>query len=250
MNKKYKLAVKIIVVVIAITIAKLLITSYTDLTISLSPLFISMVGGTIFLMGFLLAGVVSDYKESEKIPGEIASSIENVYEESKYVKSLNGKFNLEKMKKSLVQIVDDLKNDIGSSKLKKKSVNTVSKISDSLLEMEKLKIPAAYITRIKTDRDGIKKNILRVYHIKETSFVPAAYAILEILAAGIILILLFIKIEPFLESVLIPGLITFFLLYMIALIKDMDDPYDVKESYVAVDLFLLDDVKNKIEKGN
>ena len=240
MNKKYKLAVKIIVAVIAITIAKLLITSYTDLTISLSPLFISVVGGTIFLMGFVLAGVVADYKESERIPGEIASSIENVYEESKYVKSLNKKFYLEKMKKSLVQIVDDLKNDIGSSKLKKKSVNTVSRISESLLEMEKLKIPAAYITQIK----------LNIYHIKETSFVPAAYAILEILAAGIILMLLFIKIEPFLESVLIPGLITFFLLYMIALIKDMDDPYDVKESYVAVDLFLLDDVKKKIEKGD
>ena len=62
MNKKYKLAVKIIIAVVAITIAKLMITSYKDLTISLSPLFITMVGGTIFLMGFVLSAVVTDYK--------------------------------------------------------------------------------------------------------------------------------------------------------------------------------------------
>ena len=43
--------------------------------ISINPLFSALVASTVFLLGFLLNGVLSDFKESEKLPGEIASSL-------------------------------------------------------------------------------------------------------------------------------------------------------------------------------
>ena len=39
----------------------------------------AMVGGTIFLTSFILSGTLSDFKEGERFPSEIASSLENVY---------------------------------------------------------------------------------------------------------------------------------------------------------------------------
>jgi len=33
-------------------------------------------------MGFLLTGVLTDYKESERLPGELAASIESITEEN------------------------------------------------------------------------------------------------------------------------------------------------------------------------
>lgn len=35
----------------------------------------SLVAATVFLLGFLLNGVLSDYKESEKLPGELSTSL-------------------------------------------------------------------------------------------------------------------------------------------------------------------------------
>jgi hypothetical protein len=43
--------------------------------LELSPLLSSLVAATVFLLGFLLKGVLSDYKESEKLPGELSTSL-------------------------------------------------------------------------------------------------------------------------------------------------------------------------------
>ena len=43
--------------------------------LELSPLLSSLVAATVFLLGFLLNGVLSDYKESEKLPGELSTSL-------------------------------------------------------------------------------------------------------------------------------------------------------------------------------
>lgn len=43
--------------------------------LEVSPLFSSLVAATVFLLGFLLNGVLSDYKESEKLPGELSTSL-------------------------------------------------------------------------------------------------------------------------------------------------------------------------------
>ena len=44
----------------------------------LNALFTSLVAGTIFLIGFLISGVLSDYKESEKLPSELSASIKTL----------------------------------------------------------------------------------------------------------------------------------------------------------------------------
>ena len=50
--------------------------------ISLNPLFSGTVAANVFLMVFLLTGVLGDYKESERLPGELATSIESIAEEA------------------------------------------------------------------------------------------------------------------------------------------------------------------------
>src|SRR5688572_27975591 len=50
--------------------------------ISLNPLFNSVVAANVFLLGFLLSGTLTDYKESEKLPGDLAASIETIADEA------------------------------------------------------------------------------------------------------------------------------------------------------------------------
>ena len=62
--------------------------------------------------------------------------------------------------------------------------------------------------------------------------------------------LLLIKIEPFYESLFFLGFVIFLILYMILLIKDLDNPFDYSdkgESPGEVALFPIHEVKTRLE---
>ncbi len=48
----------------------------------LNALFTSLVAGTIFLIGFLISGVLTDYKESEKLPSELAATLKSLFDDT------------------------------------------------------------------------------------------------------------------------------------------------------------------------
>ena len=50
-------------------------------TVELNPLHTGLVAGNIFLIGFLLSGTLTDYKESERMPGEFAARAETIADE-------------------------------------------------------------------------------------------------------------------------------------------------------------------------
>jgi uncharacterized membrane protein (DUF485 family) len=81
-HKKYPLVLRVALIVGAVIFFKLIAHWLGWEIISLNPLFSGIVAANVFLMGFLLTGVLSDYKESEKLPGELAASIESITEET------------------------------------------------------------------------------------------------------------------------------------------------------------------------
>ena len=49
--------------------------------IRVDPLISALISGVIFTMAILLTGVMTDFKESEKIPGELAASIKALHKD-------------------------------------------------------------------------------------------------------------------------------------------------------------------------
>jgi len=81
-HRKYRLALKVTLIVGVVILLKLIAYWFGWEVISLNPLFSGIVAANVFLMGFLLTGVLTDYKESERLPGELAASIESIAEEA------------------------------------------------------------------------------------------------------------------------------------------------------------------------
>ena len=67
---------------ILIAVLKLLSHKFGFEVMELNALFTSLVAGTIFLIGFLISGVLSDYKESEKIPSELAAALKTILDDT------------------------------------------------------------------------------------------------------------------------------------------------------------------------
>jgi hypothetical protein len=63
----------------------------------------------------------------------------------------------------------------------------------------------------------------------------------------VILILFFVKLDPFYEGLVIFTVLTSLLISLLLLIKDMDDPFEIgKKSYADVDLTLLSDLEKEL----
>ena len=70
----------------------------------------------------------------------------------------------------------------------------------------------------------------------ETSFIPAAYRIADIATGGALLALLFAETTPHYEGLLLFVIVSFILLSIVFLIKDIDNPF---EGYASVDTHVL-----------
>jgi hypothetical protein len=78
---------------------------------------------------------------------------------------------------------------------------------------------------MKQEQNTIRRIITRIDTIRDTSFVSAGYTIAEIATALLFIGLLLTDIEPFYEAVFYVIAIGFFMAYLIALIRDLDNPF-------------------------
>jgi hypothetical protein len=80
----------------------------------------------------------------------------------------------------------------------------------------------------------------RIEVIIRTEFIPAAYALAEVATGSVILLLLFLDMDPYLVGVLIFAIITSMLIGLVLLIRDMDNPFETgSNTYADVDLETL-----------
>jgi hypothetical protein len=221
---RWKVAVKVMPVVAALALIKLIIhLTHTDF-IELTTLLGSVVAATIFLLAFLLAGTLADYKESERLPGELASSIEALSDECYITMKNKGG----KATEDAVLYVADFASAVHRWFFREERTHAImdrlTGMNDIFLEFEPL-TQANFIVRMKQEQSTIRKIITRIDTIRDTSFVSAGYTIAELATGLLFLGLLLTDIEPFWEALFYVVAIGFFMTYLIALIRDLDNPF-------------------------
>jgi hypothetical protein len=224
--QKWSIALKITPIVLLIAATKFIAHQFSFEVMDLNALFTSLVAGTIFLIGFLSSGVLSDYKESEKIPTELTASLKTLLDDTLTIyKSKESQTALDfiEFQKNFVESMLDwfYKTESTSSILIK-----ISSMNTFFAKLDNEGLQAAYIIKMKNEQNAIRKMIMRIDTIRETDFVSTAYAIVEIMGGLISIGLIIIKIEPFYVSLFFTVIVTFLIYYMVFLIKDLDNPFD------------------------
>jgi hypothetical protein len=224
--QKWSIAIRITPLIVLIAVLKIVSHNFGWEVLELNALFTSLVAGTIFLIGFLISGVLSDYKESEKLPSELSASMKSLFDDTytiyKTKNTLTALEFIEYQKSFCNALVDWFYK-------KEKTEVILKKISDMnhfFIELDKEGIQAGYIIKMKNEQNNLRKMILRIDTIRDTDFVGSAYTILEAMGFLIGFCLLIIKIEPFYASLFFTLVVTFLISYMFLLIKDLDNPFD------------------------
>jgi hypothetical protein len=248
--KKWHIFIKIIPFLAVIIGIKLIVHKFGFEIISLNALFTSIVAATTFLIGFLITGVISDYKESEKIPGEMASSLETLHDEARIIAINKKAKEADDFIKYNSSFVDSLLSWFYKKEKTKVLLEKISRMNEFFAKLESF-AQANFISRMKQEQSNIRKLVIRVHTIRETSFVQSAYAIVEVLTFFLVIGLILLKLEPFYEAMFFVTIVSFLTLYMLFLIRDLDNPFeyaDFGDSGTEVSLKPLYDLQDRLKQ--
>jgi predicted membrane chloride channel (bestrophin family) len=229
---------------VATVIALKLVAHWLDWeVISLNPLFSGIVAANVFLMGFLLSGVLADYKESERLPGELAASIETMADEAATLYECKNVDVARRLLKSLLILSSSIKDWFHKKEQTRRVMAMLGKLNHFFIDLEG-STQANFIVRLKQEQHNIRRTLIRIHTVRETSFIPSGYLIAQattmLLMGGLVLS----KIDPFYESLFFVGVIAFLLRFLGLLIRDLDNPFGYYEGNSVEDVSLkpLDDV--------
>ena len=228
--QKWSIAFRIMPTVLMVILLKFLAHHYKFEVMELNALFTSLVAATIFLIGFLISGVLSDYKESEKIPSELTSTLKTMFDDT------CGIYQMKKSETAL-QFIEFQKTFVDSifywfyKKERTHSIlQKITLMTNYFVKLDNEGLQVNYIIKLKNEQHNLRKMILRIDTIRDTEFAKSAYAIVEAMGFFIAIGLIIMKIEPFYASLFFTVLVTFLIFYMFLLIKDLDNPFDYSEN--------------------
>jgi predicted membrane chloride channel (bestrophin family) len=242
-RKRFRLFARVLVVVAVIIALKLAAHWIGWEVISLNPLFSGIIAANVFLMGFLLSGVLTDYKESERLPGELACSIEAIADEARTIHRTKQAPVARKCFEHLLDLTGSIKEWFHRRHRTKEIMAKIDGLDEFFVAFE-AHIQANFIVRLKQEQSNIRRMLVRTHTIRETSFISSGYVVAETTTLLLIAGLILSKIDPFYESLFFVGVISFLMVFLNLLIRDLDNPFGYSEGDSVEDVSLkpLDDL--------
>jgi hypothetical protein len=246
---KYRLILKALGITLALLVFRLVFDYLKFDILPVTNLISAFISGAIFTIAIIYSGTLIDYKESEKIPGEIATSLRTFYSDLDLVRVPDKALvhGMQVKAAALLRCINaNFRNNAWNLEEMDKVIDTINADISKLVD---LNVPPNFVIKLKTEMTTIDRISHRIKTIADTSFIPAAYAIAELAAAGVIILLFFVKLDPYYEGIVIFTVLCMLLTALLMLIKDMDNPFEVgKNTYADVDLFLLWDLEKKLDE--
>lgn len=215
--------------------------------------------GAFFVLAMMLAGTMTDFKEGEKIPGEIAANLEAIQDwmtlglrapRSGSSDLAKEPFNKQYLRETLQSVTNSIIAWINSSEKDSKAI---------FPELRKFNEVAYYFAERGADKEAVKgiqentnvmrKQITRAYSISRNIFVAPAYMLLKAILVVISVLLLITKFKTPAAEILITSGLSFVFFYMYYLILGLDDPFDIGSGDTEVDLRPIERFKARMENG-
>ena len=204
----------------------------------------------VFLIGFLLAGTMADYKEAERLPAEIATTLETLEEIFVLASTSRPALSLPALRREVHMLTEAILDWMYRRRSTAMVFAALTHFNDSICMLER-EGAGPYASRAVPQLLALRRNVSRIDVIVRTGFLPAAYALLEVLAAMIILVVLVARFNNTMSEILLVTVVSLINVYMLRLIRDIDNPFDYGEDgtqrgSAEVSLFPLQEYRERL----
>jgi hypothetical protein len=239
-KKKWGIMGKALILMLILLGVRIVIDLFGYDTIPISPVVGAFITGAIFTIAIIFTGTFTDFKESEKVGGDLAAALKALYNDSR-VLPLADETPARVFRVHLRDLHRTLSTGLRENKFTLEVVNREMNIlNNDIRTFSYLNVAPPLIAKLRNELGIIDKMCNRVEVIIRTDFIPAAYALAEVATGGVIILLLFIKMDPLIEGVIVFAVICTMLIGLLLLIHDMDNPFEFGPgTYADVDLETL-----------
>lgn len=246
-TKNYRIFLIAFVVTAMLVAVKYTLHAFNLEIIESTSLHNSAVSSGIFVIGFLLTATIADYKESERIPAEFASVVENMYEDALSIHQTYSKFDLETFRLNLIDILKAFRE--GTRKNRYGARQEINDLNQTFIEMEAAGVPANFIVKLKQQQAQLLRSLFRINYIQRIRFIPSAFVLARTIVALILAMLLFTNIDPFYGGLALTGTIAFIMIYINILIQTVSVPFhSAGKTRDDISLFLLREASEHLHK--
>lgn len=236
-RKEHRIFYRVLPWIALLVLAKLVLHRYNLELLSINSIFSGLIGANVFLMGFLLSGVLTDYKESERIPGELAAILATLADE---MQSIHRRAQAPIAMAALEHVRDlglTIHRWLHKQERSSMVMALIAGLNEHFLAVEPL-TQANFIARLKQEQSALRKLIIRIHTIRETDFISSGYFIAATTSILLLLGLVCARIEPFYESLFFLVMVSYLLLFLMFLIRDLDNPFGYYENESSEDVSL------------
>lgn len=210
-----------------------------------------ILGAVSLIIGFMLAGVLTDYKESEKIPAEIAVTLETIGDTVQAVQSLSKEADVSSYMPAFRALAFTVEDWFMGRIPVDKCYAALNDFRSVIIGMDRA-AGVSYTIRSLGEAHNLRRLITRVDVITRTSFIPVGYALLDLLVGATLVLLLATNYKSTLAEYFLITLFSLVYIYMTRLIYDVDAPfaYSAKKSIAGsaeVNPFPLQEYRSRLE---
>jgi len=178
-----------------------------------------------FLIGFMLAGTMADFKEAEKIPGDLACALEAV-EESLAFAAVRKGGDVRQVRTKVLELTTALSDYLAGRRSVAQAYDAFGSLDPVLEELDKLG-GTAFVTRAMSKLGNARKALTRVEVISNTGFLAPGYALLDVMVVSTVILLMITRFKSALVEYVLVTFITLIYFYMVRLIRDIDNPFEL-----------------------
>lgn len=235
--KAHRIFYRVLPFIALLVLAKLVLHRFNLELLSINAIFSGLIGANVFLMGFLLSGVLSDYKESERLPGDMAAILATLADELQSIHQRCAAPSALAALEHLHLLGASIHQWLHKKDRSRTVMELISGLNGHFLAVEP-HTQANFITRLKQEQNALRKIIIRIHTIRETDFISSGYFIARTTTIFLLLGLAFARIEPFYESLFFLVVVSYLLLFLLFLIRDLDNPFGYYEAGSSEDVSL------------
>ena len=230
-------------IVVAVVLAIKFATDHYGLSqISINTLTSSFFAGVFFTISILFTAAITDFKEAEKIPGELAILMKALHNDAILASAASNNCpGTQDILRHVEGLLGVITQNFRANQWHKSHLDQqINQINEDIIELWRKNTAPGILLKLRDNLTNVDRLSHRIDYIAYTDDIPGAHLIADIALGAVFLIFIFAHNEWGVGGIVLFGAITFVLSAIILLIHDMDNPFEYGQQTLAdVDLSVL-----------
>ena len=189
----------------------------------------SVITGVTLILGFMLGGVLSDYKESEKLPASVAVALAG-FRSTAHSGLLAKDLDVSIINARIAKVANAIAGWFVGTNSEDEMWAAMSDFPALIVDLEKAGVASHYVGRLMVLNGELNATLNRVAVVRNTSFVQSGYVLMTILVLVLQGSLAIVTFPSSIMSWIAPSVLSLAYAYLWLLVRDLDNPFGHSEN--------------------